>query len=455
MIRIGRSLICFFFILGGTVSSAQSTHLDEYIRIGLESNLVVKQKHVSLDNALTALNHAKYMYIPTLDFQMLYTTAAGGRQIDLPVGDMMNPVYSALNSFIGQNYFPMIENQTINFLPKNYYDARVRLSMPIINSDIIHNQHISKKQVLIQENEVEIYKRELVKEIKSTYYDYLSIIKAIEIKKEALKLALEAKKTNEKLVESGKGLPAYVLRAETEIAQIETEITSFEAKQKSLLRYFNVLLNREEFAEIEIDDVPQIVPFISKEELNVEHREELESLSIAINIREDLVKMKQQTFVPRLNGFADLGSQAEQMKFNDKSMYYMVGLQLTIPIFNGLRNSMQIREAKNNVELTKLQKTYVEQQVNLALESAWNEVSASTARYETSLKQLEMAETYHKLISKGYDAGVNSYIETVDARTQYTSAQLNNVIQLFQLLKALAILERESASYNLPITNER
>ncbi|HLU87567.1 MAG TPA: hypothetical protein VKZ44_07405, partial [Taishania sp.] len=86
---------------------------------------------------------------------------------------------------------------------------------------------------------------------------------------------------------------------------------------------------------------------------------------------------------------------------------------------------------------------------------AWNEVSASTARYETSLKQLEMAETYHKLISKGYDAGVNSYIETVDARTQYTSAQLNNVIQLFQLLKALAILERESASYNLPITNER
>lgn len=445
-----RKMILIVLIFFQFNLTAQNEVLEQYIQQGLQSNLVLQQRNLSLENAIYALKQARNLYIPTLDFQGLYTTAEGGRSTSLPVGDMLNPVYSTLNQFMGQNAFPMVENQEINFLPKNYYDARIRLSVPVLNMDIIHNKRIQDKKMLIQENEVEIYQRELVKEIKTTYYNYLSALKAVEIHQNAIDLANEGKRTNEKLIEAGKGLHAYVLRSETEIAQASARLTSSELQLKTIQRYFNALLNREANAPIEIADNEQIIPFVEQSNFSAANREELKSLEYMITLREDVVRMNKQVFVPKLNGFADLGSQAEQMRFDDKSMYFMVGLQLNIPIFNGNRNNLKIKEAKNEIEIAKLQKEYVEQQLDVAVTSAHNEVLANKTNYESALKQLEMAETYFRLIDKGYAAGVNTYIETVDARTQLTAAKLAASINYYQFLSALAKLERETASYPIP-----
>ncbi len=444
-----RNLLVVFLLLCGA-ARAQDDVLERYIDQGLESNLVLQQRNLSLENALYALKQAKNLYIPTLEFQTLYTTAEGGRDIQIPVGDMLNPVYSTLNQFMGQNAFPLIENQQINFLPKNYYDARIRLSVPILNMDIIHNKRIQDKKLLIQENEVEIYQRELVREIKTTYYNYLSALKAAEIHQNAIQLAEEGKRTNEKLIEAGSGLHAYVLRSETEVAQATARLTAAELQVKSVQRYFNALLNRGADEVIEIASGETIIPFVEKTDLSAKNREELESLDHMITLREDVVRMNKQVFVPKLSGFADVGSQSEGFKFNDQSRYYMLGLQLNIPIFNGNRNNLKIREAKNEIEIAKLQKEYIEQQLDVAVNVAYNEVLAAKKNYETALKQLEMAETYFRLIDKGYTAGVNTYIETVDARTQLTSAKLAASVSYYQFLSALAKLERETASYPIP-----
>lgn len=432
----------------------QGEVLEGYLQQGLQSNLVLQQRNLSLQNALYALKQARNLYIPSLDFQAGYTTAEGGRDIQLPVGDMLNPVYSTLNQFMGQNAFPLIENQQINFLPKNYYDARIRLSVPILNMDIIHNKRIQEKQWMIRENEVEIYQRELVKEIKTTYYSYLSALKAVEIHQNAIQLAEEGKRTNEKLIEAGNGLHAYVLRSETEIAQAIAKLNAAELQLKTVQRYFNALLNREADATIEAAGTERIIPFIETTTVSAQDREELESMEYMVTLREDVVRMNKQVFVPKLNGFADAGSQAEGFKFNEQSRYYMVGLQLNIPIFNGNRNILKVKEAKNEVEIAKLQKAYAEQQLDVAVTSAYNEVLASKSNYETTLKQLEMAETYFRLIDKGYAAGVNTYIETVDARTQLTAAKLATSVYYYQFLTALAKLERETASYPIP-TNQQ
>lgn len=432
------------------MSHGQKDILQEYVDMGLNSNLVVKQRNVSIENAMNALKQAKYLYIPTLDFQMLYSTANGGRQIALPVGDMLNPVYTTLNQMTGFNAFPMIENQNINFLPKNYYDGRVRLSVPILNMDIVNNKRIVDKQLAIQENEVEIYQRELVKDIKVSYYNYLSVLKAIEVKQNALDLALVGKRNNEKLLEAGQGLHAYVLRSETEIVQIESDLVALEGQLKSLKHYFNLLLNREQESAIEVAQDKRIIPFALLDNPSIDKREEVESLNHAIDLREDIVRFNKQSIVPKLNGFADVGSQAERMKFNDKSVYYMVGLQLNIPIFNGLKTNLKVKEAKNNVEIAQLQKEYVQNQLSVAVSKSYNDVLSAKERYQAALKQLEMAETYHRLIDKGYTAGVNTYLETVDARSQLSNAKLNVNVQYYQFLSALAILEREVASYELP-----
>lgn len=423
--------------------------LESYIKQGLESNMVVQQKNLSLENALFALKEARNLYIPSVDFSGLYTTAQGGRSYEIPIGDFINPIFNTVNDLIGDNLLPEIQNEKINFLPKNYYDAKVRVSVPILNMDIIHNNHIQQKQLAIKGNELEIYKRELVKEIKTTYYNYLSAIQVVDIHQNAIDLAEESRRTNEKLVEAGIGLHAYVLRSETEIESYNAKKREMEWKAASLKRYFNALLNRAVDAEIKTVTDISIIPFLNDISASADNREELASLDQAIGLREDVVKMKKQVFVPKLGGFLDLGSQAEEMRFNREALYYMVGLQLDIPIFHGNRNSLKVKQAKNEIEIARLQREDVYRKLDVAVNASHNEVLIAQSNYHAALKQLTMAETYHRLISKGYDAGVNTYIETIDSRTQLSSAELAANVGYYKLLIALANLERETASYPL------
>jgi len=428
--------------------------LDNYIREGLETNLVMKQRTVSLQKATYALKSAKSMYLPTVALQAGYQTADGGRNIPLPIGDLLNPVYRTLNQLTGTGAFPEIENETINFLPRNYYDAHIRTTMPLINTDIGANKRIHEQQLRLSELDVAIYKRELIKEIKVAYFNYLSALRAKDIYRAAVNLAREGERTNEKLVENGKGLPAYVLRSNSEVAESEARLTDAEMKARNARAYFNSLLNRAEEAEVDTTfdhetALLQAASILHNDSNAGREREELQSLSTAIGIRSTMLKMDQRFVVPKLNAFLDLGSQSEGFHFNGQTRYYMAGLQLEFPIFSGNRNKYKIQQSRLDLQDAQLQLEQTKQQLQLANSMAYRNLQSAWKNYQSSKSQLEAAQAYRRLIAKGYQAGSNSYIETVDARNQYTSASMALLINTYQVLSAAASLEREQASYPL------
>src|SRR5690606_4689442 len=442
-------LICFLY--GKTVG--QESPLPHYIEDGLNNNLVLQQKHLSLQRAMNALQVAKSMYLPAVDVDVSYTHAKGGRSINLPVGDLLNPVFRSLNALTQSQTFPQIKNETINFLPQNYYDAKVRTVVPLINTDITHNKQIKTDAVRLQESEVGIYKRELVKEIKQAYYRYLSALQVEGIYKSALELAHEGLRVNQKLLDAGKGLPAYVARAKAEIAQTESQLAEAEKNIKNSALYFNALLNRAANAPIDSD----VTVFQDKQwdiqenaQIDISKREEFVALQTGIAMQESLLKMNKQYLVPKVSGFLDLGSQAEGLRFNKDARYFMVGLTLKMPLFQGNRNRLKIEETKIDLAESLNRKAQAEQQLTLAAEASRNDVLASLKNYEKSKVQLEAASTYQRLIQRGYNEGVNSYIETIDARSQYTSAKLSVNLSQLQVLAALAKLERESATFQIP-----
>lgn len=442
---IGITLLSMTYI---QLSNAQ-VNLQHYIAEGLDNNLVIRQRNLSLDKAMNALKAAKSMYLPSVSVDMTYTTASGGRMIYLPIGDMLNPVYATLNQLTQTQSFPQIENERINFLPRNYYDARVRAAMPIINTDIKHNQTVQQKIVLMQQTEVDIYKRELVMDIKQSYYNYLAALDAVKVYQNTLQLANEGKRVNQRLLDAGSGLPAYVVRAEAEIADAEAKLAEAEQQAANAQYYFNMLLNRDAESAIQVDDV--VSNSKQQDALmlldNVEQREEIDALEKQIDIQETLVKMNKQVFIPKLNAFVDVGSQAENMQFNRDAQYVMIGAQLSFPIFEGNRNRLKIRESKIAVTEAENQLAHVRQQLELALNVARNEVTSTYKSYQSANSQVEAASTYHRLIQRGFAEGVNTYIETIDARAQMTSAQLARNIAAYKYLSAIAKWERETSSY--------
>jgi len=425
--------------------------LQTYINTAFKNNIVLQQKNVSLEKAQYALKSAKGLFLPTVALQGAYQTADGGRNIPLPLGDLMNPVYNTLNQITGTNNFPMLQNESINFLPKNFHDAKLRTTVPIINTDIIYNKRIAQQQLVLKEYEMQIYQRDLVKEIKTAYYNYLSALAAVDIYKSGLQLAKEGLRVNEKLLENGKGLPAYLLRSQSEVESANATLLDAEQKITNARLYFNFLLNRD------ADDTI-IVEANDKEELakvegllaglNISgQREELKALSQVEGISRNVQKMNSQFAVPKLGAFLDVGNQSEGFHFNSNTRYYLLGLQLEIPIFSGNRNSNKQKESALDLKNVGLNSNLVAQQLNLSAKTSQNNLRSAYQTYQSSQKQLEAASTYLRLIERGYLAGANSFVETIDARNQYTSTKILVNINFYKVLIAMANLERETASY--------
>lgn len=432
---------------------ARKDLLQEFIKEGFARNLVLQQKNVSLEKAMLALRTAKSMYLPNVELQAGYQTAEGGRQIPLPIGDMLNGVYATLNQLTGSSVFPQIANQTISFLPHNFYDAKIRTTVPIINTDLGYNKSLSEQKVKLQSFEVDIYKRELVKDIKAAYYNYLSALQGIGIYRSSLALATEGKRVNEKLLEGGKGLPAYVIRANSEIASSRAQLVKARQQANNARMYFNVLLNREADTAIDStwhteEDLRHARKMAADNDVH-SGREEIKSLEQAVIINETLVKMNKKFMVPKLNGFVDIGSQAENWKFNNESRYYMAGVQLSMPLFSGGKNQQKIRQASLDLQDAELVRKNTQLQLDLSSRVALNNLKAAIEEWRASEEQLNAAQTYQRLIDRGYSAGANTYIETIDARNQLTAARLALNISKFNVLQAAAGLERETASFNL------
>lgn len=448
-----RTLYMALFLLFWSIATSVNAQqlLDNYVEEGFKNNIVLQQKNISLEKAQYALKTARGLFLPTIEFQGGYQTADGGRNIPLPLGDLLNPVFSTLNQLTSSNKFAMLENQTINFLPKNFYDAKVRTTVPIINQDLAYNKRIVEQQLTLQEYEIQIYKRDLVKNIKTAYYNYLSALQAVDIYKSTLTLATEGLRVNDKLLEGGKGLPAYVLRSKSEVENSKAQVVSAEQQVINARLYFNFLLNRdsEELINLTLNDKDELakVEGLIVAESVINNREELKALNQVVSINKNVLKMNKQFAVPKLGAFVDLGSQSEGFNFNSNTRYYMVGLQLDVPIFAGNRNNFKIKQSNLDVQNSELNSKLVLQQLFLATSTAKNNLRAIYETYQSSLKQLEAASSYQRLIEKGYTAGSNSFIETIDARNQYTNAKLLVNINKYKVLSAMADLERETATY--------
>ncbi|PSR55084.1 TolC family protein [Adhaeribacter arboris] len=441
-------VVCLFLPL--VYPAKAQTVLDIYVKEGLQHNLVLQQKSVGIEKALLALKEANAAFLPTVAINSSYITGQGGRYFDFPLGDMLNPVYQTLNQLTDSKDFSQVSNVEAYLNPSNFYDAHVRTSLPIVNSNLHYNRDIQKQRIELQEHEVNTYKRELTKDIKLAYYNYLTALAGIDVYQSTLNLVNKNLAVNESLVKNGKGLPANLIRARSEVEKVNAALTTAQTQVKNAQHYFNFLLNKPLDADIDtsyqLAEAVAIVPD-TPDLTGVEKREELLALRRGRQIQETVCEMNRQFWVPQVSGFLDVGTQTQDWKFNNKARYYLGGVQLDIPVFTGNRNKYRIQQSDLDLKQITLQENQVTQQLQLAITVAQNNISAAQREYQSALVQLKAAESYYRLIEVGFREGIYSLIEFIDARNQLTSAQLQKNMQTYKVLQNAATLERETAAY--------
>jgi outer membrane protein TolC len=423
--------------------------LNDYIREGLESNQSIKQQDFLLEKNVYALKEAKSMFLPSVSFSTTFTKADGGRTIDFPTGDLLNNVYSTLNQLTGTGAFPQLENQRIQLNPDNFYDAKFRTSLPLLNAELTYNKRIKGQQVELQKAAVLLYKRELVKEIKAAYYQYAKAINAEKIYESSLRLVEEGKRINKALFNNDKVNRSAVIRSNNEVSRINASLTSAKKTKESARYYFNFLLNRpltDSIATDSITTLPELDMLLASD---IKNREELVKLKIAGNINQNLTALSKSYLIPKVGTYLDLGSQAFNWRFNQQSRYYFLGISFQWDLFASGKNTYRIKQAIAEQHGIAAQTDYVSQQLLTELKVRQNEMQSAVAQYQAAQSQLKTAKTYYEDELKQYKEGVAIYIELLDAQNQLIFAQLDANIALFDTWIAQANIERANASFTI------
>jgi outer membrane protein len=446
LFRTSVSLMLLLFIL---FSGDGQSILERYIKQGLDSNLALKQKAFDLKRAQLDLDRARALFYPRADFNAQYTLATGGRTQDIPVGDLLNNVYTTLNTLTSSNKFPQVQNQTINFLPNDFQDTKVEVRMPLYNPEMKYNRDIKAEMITGNIAEVNLYKRELVKNIKQAYYDYLQASKSVEIYTNALSVVNENLRVNEKLVKNTMATRDVVLKAKAQVSGVQTSLTGAQQIQKNAAAYFNFLLNQP--LETAIENDPAILQSLDKKidlSLNVPvNREELLQIKSGQKALSTNLKLNQSYRLPRLNAFYDVGFQGFGYKFFDKQFYQIGGLQLTWNIFKANDNKLKIKQTQLDIEALQNQYTNTERQLQLQVATTYNSYVSALQALQSSNDEVINTKEAYRLTDRKYREGQALQIELTQARIDMTTAEIKYSLAQLAVLNKTAELERVMATY--------
>lgn len=431
----------------------QSEILNNYVQEGLKNSQTLKQQNFQLQKAVFALSEAKTLYKPNINFNTTLSTAQGGRKIEIPIGDLVNPVYTTLNKLTQTSSFPQIQNSSEQLVPKDFYDVRIKTTMSILNAELKYNQAIKQDQITMQQAEIQVYKRELIRDIKLAYINYLKATEAIKVHENALKIVRESERVNESLIKNGSANPTVLVRTRNEISKINAEFDNARGNQKNAAAYFNFLLNKDFTEKITLDS-------LGKDELNIDltagHREELDKIQRGININHQILGLNQSYKKFKIGASLDLGSQGRfaQIASADKNFFtpnafVLLGISFDLPIYSFGRNQLKIKQSEMEIASLDAQLQQVKNQLDLQAELAKNSLNSAKEIYESKASQVSTAERYYRDMFRRYKEGNLNFIELLDAQTQITTAQLQQSISLYDVWIKWVELERAKASFNL------
>ena len=443
-----------FFIIAGILFFGQVKSqgvLEQYVKLGLDSNLALKQKSFDLQRAKLDLRRAEALFFPQVNFGAQYTVANGGRSIDLPIGDLLNGVYSTLNQLTATNKFPQINNQSISFLPNDYHDTKMEVLMPIVNTDIKYNKQIKSELINTQQQDILVYKRELVKTIKQAYYQYLQTDKAMNIYQNALNSVNENLRFTEKLVKNNVATKEVIARARTQVSQVETSIIEAKNNKKNAQSFFNFLLNQSLESPINVDSslIEHLQVKVSTAVEVPIQREELAKLQSVKKVYETNLKLTDANKIPKLNAAYNIGFQGNGYTFDNKQFYQLAVVQLQWNLFKGYDNRYKIKQAQLDIDALQNQYTDVQKQMLLQVSTANNTYQSAWAALTSTADEMQSSKEVYAFTEKRYREGQALLIELTDARTQMTNAAIKYSLAQLAVLNREAELERITAAYPL------
>ncbi len=412
--------------------------LDSYLKEGLANNLALKTKRFSLEESLEELKEAKAKFFPSITLQARYTRAGGGRSIDFPVGDLLNPVHNTLNDLLqlhGQPpSFPAdLVNETIPLMPAKEQETKISIIQPLFQASIYYNHKIKSNLKNVRAMEVAVFTRQLIADIKKAYFNYLKTVEAVDLYKRMGDVLEENLRVSEKLFKSGKATENVIFNARADIANLEQKKAEAEKNRKLTASYFNFLLNRPLSYPIDLIDEASLSfnEYLCLDEAEMRALRKREEITLFQNILEaskNSLKLAKSAYLPNVSAAFDYGFQGEEYRFTEDNDFWTASIVLQWEIFSGFSRKSNINKASLERKKREAQFQELKEKIRLEVKEAYDDLIIARKSILSAEEGLVSLKKSFEIISKKYEQGMASQIELLNTQTRLTNAEINMLI---------------------------
>jgi outer membrane protein len=433
--------------------------LEQYIRQGLAGNLALQQKEFSLKKSLQALREAKGMFLPTLGIEARYSAAGGGRTIDFPLGDLMNPVHQTLNQLLQMNGQPSLfpgnlENIRFPFYRPREHETRLHLVLPLVQPALIFNKKIKAELSQAENAGCRAFARQLVAEIKSAYFNHLKTVKIKELLDETRELLVENVRVSRALFDNQNVTEEVLFRSQAELSKLEQQRLEAEKNVTVSRSYFNFLLDRPLDAAIDVQEAfsplfPDVPDMAALESRLLTRREELRQLQHAQAAAANHAKLNRSSFLPGIAAVVDYGFQGETYRFTKQDDYWMASLVLNWNLFNGFQDDARKQQALLEKAILEKQQQEAEARMRLQLQDALRSLQVARQVLTAADETQRSADASLRIVAKKYEQQMVTQVEYIQARNEATAARTARLVAVFDLRIKETQLELAAVLYPL------
>lgn len=428
-----------------------------YVRVAYEQNLILRSQALDVDAARARLELANAARQPRLDFGGRYSRADGGRTIDVPAGDLLNPVYRTLNEMLAAQgrttTFPLVSNLAIPLLREREQETRLRLTAPLFNSELARWSASRRSALEAATLQQAAFRRDLRFAVLQAYYDYLRARSVELILRGAMENTREAVRVGRALLAVDKVTEDRVLRAEADDLAVAQQLADAARDRGMAQHTFNRLLRRPLDAALQeppADELAALTAALTTRSVpelrGYEAREELAALQAAAaeaGAAEAAVRARTR---PTLALIVDGGIQGESYRIGSGANYAQGSLIAEFNLWDGRHRRSELEVARTQRRKADLQIDVMRDQLALEARTAADELTAARAAMPAAQRRTEAAARAFQLVAAREREGMTNQLAFLDARQAHTSALLNLEITRQRLFVAAARLDRALAA---------
>lgn len=443
-----RSLQCLAALVSLTAGAgalrAQSSALDDYVKLGLKQNLGLRAEALAVRRSDAVVREARGNFLPSATFNARYTNFSGS---GVDFGQFINPVFATLNQLTGTQDFPTDVNVR---LPLKQ-ETSVRLAAPVFQPAIIAGYRAANAARDAQEATRDASAHTVAAEIRSAYLQHAKARRLADLRAATRTLLEEQVRVMSRLIDAGRATPDALSRARAELSEAVQLRAEAEQLVLASAQSFNLMLDRPLTEAVVVESDTMIFsPMPSLDEAlaaGTGRRAEIKALGAAERAANAQKRVAQSTYLPNLAVALDYGVQGNEYRFASDADYTAVSLIASWNVFNGGRDAARAEQAGLEAQRLALQGDAARRGVELQVRLAWQAAEVARAAIATAGDQRAAAARTHELVRRRAEEGLASPLELSQARTQLTAAELNAVFTTYDYYLRRVELDRAAALY--------